>query len=347
MTGRRTKRVRTEGQVALRKMRRRWYLWSILPGLLILGAIAYVSYIIQWNAYGLEKYQEDDLRNSIWSFQHTDTWLPAERWVHPYNIATAQTRQGAYRGAASNFERAEALAPALDPNESFVDYPASMLPPMCKIRVNHAAVYYHQAEAARKEANLFWDVVNANHDTGQRASSREKFEELMKAAREHLEQAVEYYTSASEAFGKAAMLLDEYQCTDPALVEDLREQKDFVDNRISIAEELQEPEWRPRNTPQDPDQPTDPDNPTDDPSNPPADDDPSDEPSDEPSQSPDDEEPSDEPGEGDSERPEQNNYTPEELDRQQQLQERNKNGTVQREEAEGSANPEPPSTKQW
>lgn len=345
----RTKRVRTQGQTALRKMRTRWYLWSILPGLLILAATAYVVYIIQWNAYGLEKYQDGDLRNSIWSFQHTGTWLPAERWVHPYNIATAQVKQGAYRGATTNFERAETLAPALDPNESFVDHPASMLPPLCKIRINHAGVYSHQAETARKEANLFWDSVKAQHDTGRRASTEERYNQHMETAREHLEQAVEQYQVTSEAFGEAIRLLGEYQCLDPKVTDSLQDEKTFADNRITDAAEIEEPDWRPRSTPQNnPEQPTDPDNPSDEPSNDPSespDDEPTDEPSNDPSESPDDE-PTDEPGEGETERP-QHNYTPEERDRQHQLQERNKNGTVQREEADGNSNTSPPSTKQW
>lgn len=335
------KKARTPAQVSLRKKRKAWYLRSIIPALLILALTAQVTYTVLWNKHGVEEYQAGDSRGAIWGFNHSDRWLPAEQWVHPFNSGTAKAKQGALNSAFTDFTTAEGLAPSIDANVDYSALPLDSLPPLCLIRVNHAYAYEVQGAAALKDADVLWDTVNAQQETAARAPSEAKYKEHIDEARRHLVMALNKYRVAKDSYAQVVSLLSTYKCTDESLIENAQDLADQAQRKLDAGNRLQDPEWRPRNASQDPSD--------------------SEEEPKEPQQQGGEgsEEPEEPKGEdnpdGDSDQSEEEqtdgstnqNFSSDEQARQEQLQERNKAGDVERKEAEAYQNSTTPSKKQW
>lgn len=349
------RKQRTPAQLALRSMRRRWYLLSIIPLVLVLAAAGYFFYIQQWTGYAIEKYKDKDLKNAAFALQHSQKWLPAERWIQPFNFGTVKVSQGAYNAGISDFEKAESLAPGIDSTTKYYEGDTKNLPPMCKIRINHAYTYGTISAKAEVAAEVNWNALNAAVDSAARATSKKEYTSLIATADEQKAAAVEQYTLMEASSAKSAELLEEYLCTSPASTspgsaQQQRKKQEAAQAKLDAAKELEYPKFKEKKDQQTSGEPQEgangdeqePDEQTDQNS-----DDKSEQNTDpKPSESTDSQDQEQDPdGSGESEK--QAPYTSDEKSRQEQLQERNKAGKIQREEADAWENDAPPSEKQW
>lgn len=338
---RKTKAPLSAAKQQLRIQRKRWYMRSIVPGLLLIAAIVYVSYTVLWNKHGVEAFENGDPRNAIWSFNHADYWMPAEQWLKPFNSGTAKAAQGAFNSAFTDFETAESLAPSLNQTTDYTQLDAQEMPPMCKIRVNHALTHLTVGGDLMKKADVLWDTVNAQQETAGRAPSKEKYKEHIEQADKHLVLALDEYKAAKKSYDQAVVLLSEYKCAPAEFTETAQAEADKAQRKIDAGNGLEDPPWRPRNDPaeNDPDQDTkDPEQPQDGSEN-------SEEPQ-EPEQ-PDDQGQNEEESEEQTQGSSNSDFSPDEVARQERLQERNKAGNIERQEADAYENATTPSKKQW
>lgn len=336
-------------------MRRRWYLLSIIPLVLLIAAVGYFTYMQQWTAYAITKYQDKDLKNATYSLQHTELWMPAQRWIQPYDYGTVKVAQGAYKSGIADLEQAESLAPGIDTTTKYYEGGVKDLPPMCKIRINHAYAYGYMSEAAQAAGEVSWNALNAAVDSAKRASSKSEYSKLIAEADKQKAASVEQYTIMEESSARSAELLEEYLCTDPSedgpgSAQQQRKNQESAQQKLDAAQNMEYPQYKEPEKDPSAEDPSESDTPeTDTPEQEPDQNSDNESDQDTEQDSPDqtdseDQEKDPESGENSQE---QAPYTADEEARQELLQERNKAGKTQREEADAWENATSPSDKQW
>ncbi|ACV10087.1 hypothetical protein [Jonesia denitrificans] len=313
----------------LTTMRKKWYLWSVPGVIAVLVLVIYTVSVLVPTAIGRSAYGNGQYNAAEEAFPAPDGWRPTDEWIDWYNHGTATLAAGGHSRALEMFTQARTHAPALPDDDTLSAVTTNDdLPPICRIDHNTALAHEALAEASSAQGMPLYEEFMTTLDRLADANRSEwmdwapVLEDLRTAATPLFEEALSQFNQAKEVRAATA-------CPD------LSGAGERLDERITATEEILE--YLQSDPPPPP------------PEEPPSEEEPSSSDSDEGSGG--DEPPSDESpnsgegnnedgdgdGEGDGEDGGGDVPAPPqgEDDRQQQLQERNDAGQLEREETEG------------
>jgi|GEM_PF-2231117 len=346
---RRAPKQRTPEHLALRRLRTRWALYSIIPVLAAVGVVVFAARVLAWNETGLMRFDEGKHRQAVYSFKQIDGWAPIDKWVATYNLGTTNLDAGAYLNAINYFEQSEKLAPQLTEGKDYSSYTEDNLPPFCKVRHNHISAYEQKGDDEFASAAPAWDGYAFTLSQLSSAPDRARYDAILSENQRYAKEAITFYEQALESYDKGLLLSAETTCPDLFSTKSrITGYRDNTQNRLDqlknpvlpppppeSSDDSKDPDQHPDNQPQDPgkNSQNNSEDPGEDPSQNP------DDPNQDPSQSPSD--PTTDPGSTETDAPTEGD------EKLQQLQDRNKKGAEAKEQTEGAFQGGGSGDKQW
>lgn len=228
---------------ALRKMRIKWLLWSLIPSVLAVAIIVFITYVLTYSAQGTKAYDAEDYPEAISQFVTNSHWKPAQQWIAPYHNGTALLADGSYLDAIIRLENAKEKAPKADPEADYTQLDQDSMPPVCLINNNisvaHTMIGNDKADEAQPYLEEFRSTI------AQLASAKDTaaYQTLKDSLTLIAVDGIPLFEEALAAHQEAQTVRDEYKCPDPTQIsEELAEAQQTSQDAI---DEMQNPELPP------------------------------------------------------------------------------------------------------